>query len=74
MTVIEIIEAHLREHGYDGLCNSDGECACRVDDLAPCAALCEECEPGHLAPCDCGDHDWHIVAEVVRGTSTDGDA
>lgn len=69
MTVIEIIEAYLLEHGYDGLYNSDGECACKLGELIPCDSCFADCQPGHLAPCDCGDHDWHIVAdsEVEKG-------
>lgn len=33
MNVKEIVEAHLKAHGYDGLWNADGECACKVGDL-----------------------------------------
>lgn len=61
-TVIEIVRAHLESNGFDGL-YSPSECACKVDDLAPCGGLKEDCEPGYLQACDCGDHDWHIGDE-----------
>ncbi len=62
MTGIEIVEEYLRKHGYDGLYNSDGECACLTEGLLPAPGDCglAECEPGYKAPCDCGDHDFHV--------------
>ena len=64
MTVRDIVRDYLRKHGYDGLYNDAGDCACLIDDLMPCTA-CEgayvdDCEPGYKTPCDCGGHDWHI--------------
>ena len=60
-----IVLEYLTRHGYDGLCDSDGECACTLDDLAPFGELSAECCPGHYAQCDCGDHDFHIVKDTV---------
>ena len=60
-----IVLEYLTRHGYDGLCDSDGECACALDDLAPCGELSADCCPGHYAQCDCGDHDFHIVKDTV---------
>lgn len=65
-TIIEIIEAALRESGYDGLYSEDGECACRIGDLIPYDCVSAECRPGVVGPCDprtCpegGGCDWHI--------------
>ena len=59
MTVKEIVRQYLVAHGLDGLAYD--ECGCRVDDLMPCDTPCDACEVGKLGPCDCGDHDWHIV-------------
>lgn len=59
MTLIEIVSAYLTANGYGGLYN-EGECACEKADLAPCGQIGMDCTPGYRAPCDCGDHDWHI--------------
>ncbi len=63
MTVIKIVEQYLRQNGYDGLYNENGECACKTDGLVPCEQIGDDCCAGYLAPCDCGDHDWHIQEE-----------
>lgn len=64
MTVAEIIREYLKEKGYDGLFNSDAECACLVSDLCPgCGCPYDECEPGYRKECDCGEgHGFHIAA------------
>jgi len=62
-TVIEIMWKYLKQHGYDGLFNIDGNCACERADLMPCGEYSGDCEPGYEVPCDCGDHDYHIVKE-----------
>lgn len=63
MNVREIIKKHLEDNGFDGLYNTDGECACLKDDLLPCQDDSQECEPGYKGPCngsfcdgDCGFH------------------
>ena len=62
LPIEEIVCAWLQKNGYDGLYNNVGECACLVDDLAPCGHLnTEDCEPGYRINCDCGDHDFHII-------------
>jgi len=43
MNIEQIIKAHLKAIGADGLCND--ECGCGLDDLAPCDGLVGECEP-----------------------------
>jgi len=48
MTVKQIIEEYLQEHGYDGLCCPEIECGCGFDDLIPCGEECEMCEPAYL--------------------------
>ena len=56
----DIVEQFLREHGFDGLWNFDGECACELSDISPAACMTEDCKAGYRQPCDCGDHEWHI--------------
>lgn len=63
MNVFDMTKEWLKAHGYDGLYNTDGGCACLLADLAPCDELCEECEAGYRVACDCGDHDYHVAAE-----------
>ena len=51
--VDDMVEAYLREHGYDGLyCCEDEpglECGCFLGNLAPCGYLCmtSECRAGY---------------------------
>jgi hypothetical protein len=67
MTLLDILREGLVAHGFDGLYNVDGECACKLNDLCPCnsydGGLSEECSPGYLNPCPttCGEHSWHIA-------------
>lgn len=56
--VIEMIAKYLSDNGFDGLCNED--CGCEMTNLSPGNCLAEDCQAGYRAPCDCGDHDWHI--------------
>lgn len=65
MDVLEIVRLYLIENEYDGLYNV-GECACKHDELAPCGEMEQDCIPGYLTPCDCGEHDWHIASREVR--------
>jgi len=62
MTIKEIVKSFLTDNDFDGLYNP-GECACLKDDLFPCGEPSEWCEAGYKAPCDCGDHDWHVQLE-----------
>jgi hypothetical protein len=61
--VKEIINVYLRDFGFDGLWNPDGECACVINDLSPCGDMCEKCEAGYRHKCNCGEHDYHIGRE-----------
>ena len=64
--VEEIVLEYLEEKGFDGLVESDQECACMTTDLAPGDCLSGSCEPGHLTPCSCGEgHDYHIVTGEI---------
>ena len=60
MDIIDVIETHLEKEGFDGLFNSNGECACKRGDLAPCGQMDGSCEPGYVLEGECADHDYHI--------------
>lgn len=60
MLLYQIIEEYLKENNYDGLYNSDTECACTLEDLFHCETPCTDCEAGYISECDCGDHEYHI--------------
>lgn len=55
MNVREIVEAHLRQVGAEGLCHELDECGCRMSGLAPCGELSSECVPAVRVKCgaDC---------------------
>jgi len=61
-----IIERSLRQDGFDGLYNSDGECACKIGNLMPCegdmGGPSSECRAGYKTPCPstCKEHSFHI--------------
>ena len=68
MTLQEIVTAHLKSNGFDGL-YYPGVCACKLPDLMPCDEPQTDCQAGHLIPCDpetCevggeqGGCEWHI--------------
>lgn len=50
MNVREIVIAHLKSGGFDGLA-CDG-CGCGIDDLIPCGGDAMECKPAHRHDCD----------------------
>jgi len=67
MTVIEIVREYLEKNGFDGLFNEQGECACELNDLAPCGEIGVDCEAGYKVDCDpetCpmdGNCTFHII-------------
>ena len=55
MNLKEIVEKHVRENGFDGLCDDAGGhlCCCRLDrDFMRCGEPAEHCEPGYAFECD----------------------
>ena len=60
MTIIDVkgmVESYLKEHGYDGLVQEDGECACLLSDLSPCGDMLPRCRAGHRVECDANVHE-----------------
>lgn len=55
MNLMQLVRDGLKRNGYDGLFVEDG-CACRLDDLAPCACMTEACQPGVIIDREFCDH------------------
>lgn len=68
-TVMDIVKKFLKDNGFDGLFNVNGECACDVKSLCPCDGEITECEPGYrIEGCICGQGcDYHIVRDKPEG-------
>lgn len=70
--VRDILAYWLKANGYDGLCNSDMECGCSIDDLIPCDAPCDKCEAAYQGPSPDSSVDFFMyptraAAEAARG-------
>lgn len=50
LDVLTIVNRSLKAAGYDGLVSPGEECACLVDDLAPCGDLRSDCVAGVRRP------------------------
>jgi hypothetical protein len=62
MTVREIILAHLRQVGADGLC-CEG-CGCDIEELAPCCVYTMACIPGkRVVATEAGDS--HEIGDEI---------
>lgn len=46
-TVFDMIEKYLKNNEMDGLYNNDYECACDINDLAPCYEIKLNCVAGY---------------------------
>lgn len=64
LTVGDLIADCITKYGYDGLYSEDGECACEVDDLAPCGWLNSNCKMGYRYWCS--DADCEFTADAGR--------
>jgi hypothetical protein len=63
MNVVGMIEKYLKDNGYDGLYNSELECACLSGDLIPCNSDPGGCKPGYRTDCDCSNGcSFHVSA------------
>lgn len=75
MDCAQIISEWLGANGFDGLFNSDGECACLCDNLAPCGEISSACEAGYKVPCDgtlsCCPCNYHVVANLPDPRAND---
>jgi hypothetical protein len=76
-TAHSILRDYLTTHGYDGL-YWPGECACLVDDFAPCGDIPRECRPGWRVPCDgtcdAGRCQFHVSDDPANHPTADADS
>ena len=57
ISVIEMVADYLKRNGYDGL-YEPGECACLLEDLAPCdSESVLGCLPGYKTSCPTDNDD-----------------
>jgi len=65
MNVKQIVLQYLKDNGYDGLANDNGECGCDLEDLMPCGFQDTFCVAAHKekpAPdSEFSDCDWVMV-------------
>lgn len=45
MEIQDIVSKYLKDNDFDGLYNSDNECGCGLDELAPCGESTMNCNP-----------------------------
>ncbi len=60
MIVKAIVKEHLDANGFDGLFLSDGGCACKKEELAPCENVGLKCKPGYLLDATDSEYDFVI--------------
>lgn len=68
MTIKEIVEKYLKEHGFGGLFSPSCECACRNSDLFPCEGdyMSTDCEPGYEVPGNGDEVDGEEIDFYIR--------
>jgi len=63
VTIKQIVEAYLREHNYEGLCNPFNECGCALDDdFMSCDEPLCDCVPARRT---IGDAESDLPGEVL---------
>lgn len=50
VNVASIVKDFLIKNNFSGLCHTDVECGCCIDDLFPCMEYSNECQPGYKVP------------------------
>jgi hypothetical protein len=65
--VIDMVERTLKADGFDGLFSEDGECACTVDDLAPCGEIQGSCSAGYSVACGANSDGGCTVQDGCEG-------
>ena len=75
--VLDVADIGLKwanDNGREGFYNPDAECACPLDDFAPCHdGLQGCCIPGFITLCLCGGHEFHISARKPKREDFDAE-
>jgi len=72
----KIVAAWLKEHNFDGLCNTENECGCTLDDLIPCIDGLdgEACQAGYKGPVDkYGETMMYLTREAAEAAEKEQD-
>lgn len=73
-TVEEIIKEYLESNGFDGLYNESIDCACKIDDLAPCGGISMGCTAGYIQPLEpYSEYDFVIGERKHKDTKGNGE-
>ena len=59
LDVEHIIIKYLSEVNANGLCHSDWECGCGIDNLFPCENPSGDCVPAVQRICDDKESEWY---------------
>lgn len=58
----DIVKRWLSDDGYDGLCDSDNECGCDLDNFMHCGEPSTYCVAAHRTKPPVGsDYDYYLV-------------
>lgn len=63
MEIIDIVLQHLKDNDFDGLVNTDNECGCGIDNLAPCESDCMGCQPAVEVVPPSSDYDRYFATK-----------
>ena len=72
----EIVADWLQKHDFDGLCNTENECGCTLDDLIPCIDGLdgETCQAGYKGPVDkYGETMMYLTREAAEAAEKEQD-
>ena len=67
--MVAIIEQYLISMGFDGLYNTNKECACHTFDLHNCPESVTECVLAVKTECNCDDRcEFHLIPAEDKDT------
>lgn len=73
-TTAKIVGKYLVANGFDGLYNESIDCACKIDDLAPCGGISMGCTAGYIQPLEpYSEYDFVIGERKHKDTKGNGE-